>query len=150
VADFVQLTNRRTAAITRPAEDAVGVTLTGIEERRFAPGLPPSPVSFAPPPNRGARAWVERRGKTTSDLDWQRVGDIVDLARIDEDEVFRVWSGEVPLAVPLSIRRPGTDQGGAGSDWRLVVIEWEGLQYDTPDNTGRPLERIVYADRFPL
>ena len=70
---------------------------------------------------------MERRGATTSDLDWQRVGDVVDLAGIDEEEVMRVWSGEVPLAVPLPIRRPGTDPGGAGSDWRLVVIEWESL-----------------------
>jgi hypothetical protein len=92
---------------------------------------------------------ISRRGATTSDPEWQRVGDVVDLARIDEDEVMRVWSGEIQLAVPLPIHRPGTDRGGAGSDWRLVVIEWKSLRFDTPDVTGPPLERIVYADRFP-
>ncbi len=161
VADFVQLTNRRTASITRPDDERVTVTVTGIEERRYAPGLfPPAPIDFEAEAaflgrafgqaSRGVRAWVERRGATKSDLDWQRVGDIVELARIDEDEVMRVWSGEVPLEVPVPLRRPGTNPGGAGSGWRLVITEWEALRYDTRDDTGGPIERIVYLDRFPL
>ena len=161
VVDFVQLTNRRTAAITRPDTDTVRVTVTGIEESRPTPGLfPPPHLPFRPPPpfvfgparqsERGVRAWVEQRGTTPSDLDWHRVGDIVELPRIDEDEVMRVWSGQVSLLAPLPMQRPGTDPDSPGSDWRLVLTEWESLRLDTPDDTGGAVERIVYADRFPL
>jgi hypothetical protein len=157
LADFVQLTNQRTASVTRPDDATVRVTVTGIEERRRTAGQFASHLGFDPlgmmlllPPVRGVRAWVERRGTTNSDLDWSRVGEIVDLARIDEDEVMRVWSGVIDLESPLPVRRAGTDPSGADSNWRLVVTEWESLRYDTPDDTGGPLERIVYLDRFPL
>jgi hypothetical protein len=172
VADFVQLLNERTATITRPDEAVVRVTVTGIEERRPTAGVYPPPTGGGGPTAfgsdallaelllvattggvtrpRGVRGWVERRGPTTSDLDWQRVGSIVDLARIDEDEVMRVWSGDVPLPVPLPARRPGLDQAGEGSDWRLALAEWESLPMDLPTAVGKPVERIVYMDRFPL
>jgi hypothetical protein len=172
VADFVQLLNDRTAAIARPADDLVRVTVTGIEERRPTGGVFPSAggpgpggalvndellaeamlfaatASTARP--RGVRAWIERRGPTPSDLDWDRVGDIVALARIDEDEVMRVWSGDVPLSEPLPIRQPGLDQDGVGSDWRLVLEEWESLPLDVRSGPSKPVERTVYMDRFPL
>jgi hypothetical protein len=161
VVDFVQLTNRRTAAITRPDTTTVTVTVTGIEESRPTAGVfaqrqqpirRPPPVVFGDErqSERGVRAWVEQRGTTPSDLDWHRVGDVIDLARIDEDEVMRVWSGDVPLLVPLPMQRPGTDPDSQGSDWRLVLTEWESLRLDTPDDTGGAVERIVYLDRFPL
>jgi hypothetical protein len=161
VADFVQLTNRRTAAITRPGEDQVRVTVTGIEERRPTVGLtdlgPAAAFDAAVVGRlgrlghpRGIRAWVERRGPSPSDLDWHRVGDVVELGRIDEDEVMRVWRGDVELVVPLPIRRPGTDPEATGSDWRLVLTEWESLPLDVPSGTGQPVERIVYIDRFPI
>ena len=170
VADFVQLLNDRTAAITRPADDVVRVTVTGIEERRPTSGVFPSSggpggvlvndellaevMLFAATSStarpRGVRAWVEHRGPTASDLDWDRVGDVVALARIDEDEVMRVWSGDVPLSEPLPIRQPGLDQEGAGSDWRLVLEEWESLPLDVPAGPSKPVERTVYMDRFPL
>jgi hypothetical protein len=161
VVDFVQLTNRRTAAITRPDANTVKVTVTGIEESRPTPGIfaqqrapirRPPPLVFAVErqSQRGVRAWIEQRGTTPSDLDWNRVGDVIDLARIDEDEVMRVWSGDVPLLVQLPMERPGTDPDSPGSDWRLVLTEWESLRLDTPDDTGGAVERIVYLDRFPL
>jgi hypothetical protein len=157
LADFIQLSNRRTAAVTRPDDGTVRVTVTGIAPRQYAPGqfapegAPPANFAiFFAPPDHGVRAWVERRGTTKSDLDWSRVGDVVDLARIDEDEVMRVWSGDVTLDIPVPVQRAGTDPGGEGSDWRIVLTEWESLRYDTPDDTGGPIERIVYLDRFPL
>jgi hypothetical protein len=157
VVDFVQLTNQRTAAITRPDENTVRVTLTGIEEWRFTSSLlpePPPPFPFPLPiefhSRRGVRAWVEQRGQLPSDLDWAPAGDVVDLVRIDEDEVMRVWSGDVPLATGLPVQRPGVDPDSPGSDWRLVLAEWESLRVDTPDDTGGDEERIVYLDRFPL
>jgi hypothetical protein len=63
---------------------------------------------------------------------------------------MRVWSGDVTLDIPVPVQRAGTDPGGEGSDWRIVLTEWESLRYDTPDDTGGPIERIVYLDRFPL
>jgi hypothetical protein len=182
VVDFVHLTNRRTAAVTRPDPAIARVTVSGIEEWRYAPEMLPPPQAkaqetralpasapefaaaafrgagitastagiFSPPPTRGVRAWVEQHGTTASDLDWQRVGDVIDLPRIDEDEVMRVWSGDVPLQVPLAAQRPGTDPGGAGSDWRLVTTEWESLPFDTAGGDGAMIERICYLDRFPL
>ena len=157
VVDFVQLTNRRTAAITRPDENTVRVTVTGIEEWRFTRGLYPESARPLPFPfpiefqsQRGVRAWVEQRGKIPSDLDWARVGEVVDLTRIDEDELMRVWSGDVPLTVGLPVQRPGADPDSPGSGWRLVLAEWESLRLDTPDDTGGDYERIAYLDRFPL
>lgn len=163
VVDFVQLLNQRTAAISRPDEDVVRVSVTGIEERRPTAGVFPSATETDDPFGvlilatlggvgnpRGVRAWIEQRGPTTSDLDWQRVGEIVELARIDDDEVMRVWSSDVPLPVPLPVRRPGVDQEGAGSDWRLVLAEWESLLMDVRLGPTKPVERIVYMDTFPL
>jgi hypothetical protein len=161
IVDFVQLTNRRTATISRPDRDTVRVTVTGIEERRPTVGLLPGAsgtfdrraaidaVGWLSRP-RGVRAWIERRGATASDLDWQRVGDTIDIERIDEDEVMRVWSGDVPLAIPLAIQRPGVEREGASSDWRVVLTEWESLPQDEPSGLGHHVERIVYLDRFRL
>jgi hypothetical protein len=154
VVDFVQLTNERTAAIARPSDDVVRVTVSGITEQRSAPALSSGsgrpPLAFALPPNRGVRAWVERRGSLASDLDWHPVGDRIELPRVDEDEVMRVWSGDVPLPAPIEARRPGVDPGGESSDWRLVIAEWEALLHDEPHGEPDRIERIVYLDRFPL
>jgi hypothetical protein len=155
LADFVQLTNRRTAAVTRPDDATVRVTVTGIEERQPTRGqFPPPPkkigLGLFLTPSRGVRAWVERRGTLASDLDWELTGKVADLLRIDEDEVMRVWSGDVDLDTPIPMHRAGTDPGGAGADFRLVVAEWESLPVDVPGDTGAPLQRIVYLDRFPL
>lgn len=137
------------------------VTVTGIEERRAAPFAPgpgagshpialPLPAAVLGAPNRGVRAWVERRGPLQTDLDWERIGDAVELARIDEDELMRVWSGDVPLVVPLPERRPGTDPSGEPSSFRLVITEWERLPVDEPFGDGGDADRVVYLDRFPL
>ncbi len=156
VADFVQLTNQRTATVTRPDAGTVRVTVTGITERRWAPpgrpGAPESGPVFHPidTPTRGVRAWVERRGTLASDLDWQRVGDMVALGRVDEDEVMRAWSGDIELDIPIAAHRPGVDPSGEGSDWRLVLTEWEALLNDEPRGDGSAIERVVYLDRFPL
>ena len=161
IVDFIQLTNRRTATISRPDRDTVRVTVTGIEERRPTAGLVPGAsgtfdrraaidaVGWLSRP-RGVRAWIERRGATASDLDWQRVGDTIDIERIDEDEVMRVWSGDVPLAIPLAMQRPSVDWEGASSDWRVALTEWESLPQDEPSELGHHVERIVYLDRFRL
>lgn len=152
VVDFVQLTNDRTASVVRPDADTVSVTVSGIADRTRAaampPGLPlPSPIDDL---ERGTRAWIERRGPLATDLDWSPAGQPVELARIDEDQVARVWSATVPLPERLDPRRPGTDPDGGESAYRLVVAEWESLPFDEPFADGRPIERYVYLDRFPL
>ena len=146
------------------------VTVSGIEERRPTTGV--FAETGGAPPNlaldevlaevalfaaiggsgrpRGVRAWVEQHGPTPSDLDWRRVGNVVELSRVDEDEVMRVWTGDVPLPVSIPVRQPGLDQDAVGADWRLALEEWESLPMDVPNGPAKPVERTVYMDRFPL
>lgn len=153
VVDFVQLTNDRTASVVRPDSDTVSVTVSGIADRRQAPGLLPAGTQLSERTGvlrRGTRAWVERRGGLSSDLDWSVAGEPVELAQIGEDEVARVWSGTLTLPEQLDPVRPGTDPDGGRSSHRIVVAEWESLPFDDPITDGRPLERFVYVDRFGL
>jgi len=152
VVDFVQLTNDRTASISRPDPDTVRVTVTGIEQRRQAPvhGLIGPPADFTLTPGRGVRAWVERRGELRTDLDWSRVTETADLVRVDEDEIMRVWQGDVVLPQSLPARRPGVDPDDGHARYRLVVMEWESRLGDEPFGVAQEMERIVYTDRFPL
>jgi hypothetical protein len=144
--DFVHLLNDRTATVRRPDDDTVAVTLAGIADRRAAPAILPPFTLFFPEGTgdleRGARAWIERRGPLATDLDWTRTGADVELGRVDEDEVARVWAAtlELPESIPA----------GGHSGYRLVVAEWERLPYDDPFGDGSPIERLVYVDHFAL
>lgn len=145
--DFIHLLNDRTATVRRPDDDTVAITLAGIADRRLAPGIvPPFSITFPEATGdleRGARAWVERKGPLSTDLDWTRTGVEVELGRVDEDEVARVWAAT--LTLPEPIPDPGGDAG-----YRLVVAEWERLPYDNPFGDGAPTERLVYIDHFAL
>jgi hypothetical protein len=154
IVDFVQLTSDRTASVTRPAPDSVSITVSGISDRLTAPAILPK-VDFRLPELRGdlghgVRAWVERRGPLATDLDWTRIGDMVELSRVDEDDVAREWSAILELPEPIDPVRPGDDPDGGDSTYRLVVGEWETLPYDDPSGNGIPIERYVYLDRFGL
>jgi len=154
IVDFVHVLNERTASVVRPDEDSVTVTVSGIADRRVAPAiLPPFTITLPEPTgdlDRGVRAWVERRGPLASDLDWTPVGQQVELGRIDEDEVARVWGATLTLPEPVPAELPGTDPEGGGSTYRLVVGEWESLPFDDPYTDGPATERYVYLDRFGL
>src|SRR5262249_50031270 len=134
--------------------DTVAVTVSGIADRLLAPAvLPSNTMAFLPHSGdlgRGVRAWVESRGALDSDLDWSFASAPVELARIDEDDVARVWSGTVTLPEPVDPARPGADPDGGESNYRLVVAEWETLPFDDPFADGTPVERYVYLDRFGL
>ncbi|MGH3863013.1 hypothetical protein, partial [Actinokineospora sp.] len=132
--------------------DTVRVTVSGVADRTRAPAMPPNlllPIRTGDL-QRGTRAWIERRGALASDLDWSQATEAVELARVDTDEVARVWSGDVRLPERLAPVRPGTDPDGGQSDFRLVVAEWESLPFDDPTADGAPIERYVYLDRFGL
>lgn len=154
IVDFVQILNARTASLTRPDEHTVGVTVSGISDRLPAAAiLPPHSLPLLPQLGdlrRGVRAWVERRGPLSTDLDWTPVGAPTELRRIDEDEVARVWSATLTLPEPTAPDLPGTDPDGGESALRIVVAEWETLPYDEIFSTGAPMERYVYLDRFGL
>jgi hypothetical protein len=78
------------------------------------------------------------------------VSSVVSLVRVDEDELMRVWQGDVVLPRPLPMRRAGADPDDETTGYRLVVTEWESLLADEPFGRGQEVERIVYVDRFPL
>ena len=103
--DFVHLLNDRTATVRRPDDDMVAVTLAGIADRRLAPAiLPPFTITFPEGTGdleRGARAWIERKGPLATDLDWTRIGAEVELGRVDEDEVAHVWAATLELPEPI-------------------------------------------------
>jgi hypothetical protein len=152
IVDFVQILNDRTASVTRPDEQTVGITVSGIADRLAAPAiLPPHQFPFFEPRRdlqRGVRAWVERKGPLVSDLDWSPVSAPTELGRIDEDEVARVWSATLTLPEPIAPNLPDAD--GTQSAYRLVVGEWESLPFDDAFGDGAPIERYVYLDRFGL
>jgi hypothetical protein len=108
--------------------------------------LPPSTITFPEATGdleRGARAWIERKGPLATDLDWTRIGAEVELGRVDEDEVARAWGATLELPEPMPVL-------GGDSGYRLVVAEWERLPYDNPFGDGAPIERLVYLDHFAL
>ncbi|MBP1823104.1 hypothetical protein [Mycobacterium sp. OAE908] len=154
IVDFVQILNARTASLTRPDENTIAVTVSGISDRLPAAAILP-PNSFPQfqrrgDLRRGVRAWIERRGPLATDIDWTPVGAPTELRRIDEDEVARVWSATVALPEPIPPNLPGTDPDGGASAYRIVVGEWETLPYDEIFSDGAPVERYVYLDRFGL
>ncbi len=152
--DFVQILNARTASLTRPDENTISVTVSGISDRLPAAAiLPPNGFPLLPQLTdlrRGVRAWIERRGPLATDIDWTPVGAPSELRRIDEDEVARVWSTTLALPEPIPPNLPGTDPDGGASEYRIVVGEWETLPYDEILSDGAPIERYVYLDRFGL
>lgn len=155
IVDFIHILNDRTASVTRPDEHTIGVTVSGISDRLPTPAILP-PESFFPwlersgDLRRGVRAWIERRGPLATDLDWTPIGDPVELRRIDEDEVARVWFATFTLPEPIPADLPGPGPDDGQSAYRLVVGEWETLPYDDVVSEGEPIERYVYYDRFEL
>ncbi len=127
---------------TRCGSPSPGSSSSG---RRSRPASSAPVPDFSLTPGRGVRAWVEQRGELSSDLDWTRVGRVVDLARIDEDELMRVWQGDVDLLTPLPLRRAGVDPDDDSTGYRVVVTEWESLLVDDPFGD----ERASEADRLP-
>ena len=154
IVDFVHVLNARTASVTRPDDQSVRVTISGIADRLVAPAIVASPGLPSLEPRgdlrRGVRAWIERRGPLASDLDWTPVTTPTELRRIDEDEVARVWSTTVtlPEAIPQTWRTPTRTVVRPDTDW--LSANGETLPYDEAFGDGTPVERYVYLDRFGL
>ncbi len=166
--DFTQLLPERTLTVSRPDDGHVRVTVTGpVGLRDFGRGALTGttvatnnsaafPLGAADPTaiisrDRHMMATIERlaAGETsgqTSDLDWEVVHtQELTIGGVSADAQW-AWTGVLPITTSLGPATPGQ-----GDQWRVMVMETEGIESDPTDTDQFPKEwRTIYADCVTL
>ena len=148
--DFMQLAPERTAIFSRPSELTARVIVKGPTGIRYGSRRELTNLAELIRKNHRLLARVQRRDEAIdTDLGWNDVS-VTELAPSGIGDDGHVgWNATVPLPATIPPRLPGT-----GSEWRVQVEEYEGLEADPEPFTygGAPrLEwRLVYADSVTL
>jgi hypothetical protein len=152
ICDFAQLTPERTATLTRPDAQTVRVLLSGHVGWQQNGHLKDANQVRA---NRRILATLEQRvPEVDSDLAWKTIESTeLAVAWIDRGEhdsrAEVTWFGGFHLQGPVPLARPG-----GNLDWRVTVVEMEGIPADpvplTLDGPTRLEWRVVYADHLSL